>query len=135
MGRSRKPLRPFRSSEVRILHSPPSRPVLLKLTKKMHRLIEIFFKLKDLHTNIRIEIVAGLTTFMTMAYIIFINPVMVSQAGMDFGAAMMATSISAAVATIMMGLYTNYPIVLASGMGENAFLLILSVSEWVFLGK
>jgi AGZA family xanthine/uracil permease-like MFS transporter len=57
----------------------------------MHRLIENFFKLKDLHTNIRIEIVAGLTTFMTMAYIIFVNPAMVSQTGIDFGAAMMAT--------------------------------------------
>ena len=101
----------------------------------MRSLIEIFFKLKDLHTNIRIEIVAGLTTFMTMAYIIFVNPTMISRACMDFGAAMMATSISAAVATIMMGLFTNYPIALASGMGENAFLLILSVSEWGFLGK
>jgi len=71
----------------------------------MRKLIEDFFKLKELNTNIRSEIMAGLTTFMTMAYIIFVNPAIISQTGMDFGAAMMATCISAAVATIMMGLY------------------------------
>lgn len=87
----------------------------------MSRIIENFFKLRELNTNIRIEIVAGLTTFMTMSYIIFVNPAMISQTGMDFGAAMMATCISAALTTIMMGLYVNYPIALAPGMGENAF--------------
>ncbi|MFA5115541.1 MAG: NCS2 family permease, partial [Candidatus Omnitrophota bacterium] len=66
----------------------------------MLRLIERLFNLKNLNTNIRTEIIAGLTTFMAMAYIIFVNPAMISQTGMDFGAAMMATCISAAVATI-----------------------------------
>ncbi|KPK98151.1 MAG: guanine permease [Omnitrophica WOR_2 bacterium SM23_72] len=89
--------------------------------QNLHRVIESFFKLKDLNTNIRTEVMAGVTTFMAMAYIIFVNPAMISQTGIDFGAAMVATSISAAVATILMGLYANYPIALATGMGENAF--------------
>ncbi|MFA4984711.1 MAG: NCS2 family permease, partial [Candidatus Omnitrophota bacterium] len=63
-------------------------------------MIERLFKLKSLNTTIRTEVIAGLTTFMAMAYIIFVNPAMISQTGMDFGAAMMATCISAAVATI-----------------------------------
>jgi AGZA family xanthine/uracil permease-like MFS transporter len=105
----------------------------------MRRIIENFFNLKDLHTNIRLEIVAGITTFMAMAYIIFVNPAMISQTGMDFGSAMMATCISAAVATIMMGLYANYPIALAPGMGENAFFtytvcMTLGISWQVALG-
>lgn len=87
----------------------------------MRKTIEQFFHLKELNTDIRTEIIAGLTTFMAMAYIIFVNPAMISQTGMDFGAAMMATCISAGLATIMMGLYVNYPIALAAGMGENAF--------------
>jgi AGZA family xanthine/uracil permease-like MFS transporter len=58
---------------------------------------------------------------MTMAYIIFVNPAMISQTGMDFGAATMATCVSSAIATILMGVYANYPIALAPGMGENAF--------------
>ena len=105
----------------------------------MKKILENFFKLKDLNTNIRTEVVAGLTTFMTMAYIIFVNPAMISQTGMDFGSAMMATCISAAFATIMMGLYANYPIALAPGMGENAFFtytvcLTMGISWPVALG-
>lgn len=87
----------------------------------MRNSIENFFKIKELNTNIRTEIIAGITTFMTMAYIIFVNPAMISQTGMDFGSAMTATCVSAAIATIIMGLYANYPIALAPGMGENAF--------------
>ncbi len=87
----------------------------------MRQAIENFFKLGHLNTNIRTEVLAGITTFMTMAYIVFVNPAMISRTGMDFGSAMMATCISAAISTIMMGLYANYPIALAPGMGENAF--------------
>ncbi|MDD5085189.1 MAG: NCS2 family permease [Candidatus Omnitrophica bacterium] len=87
----------------------------------MRKIVEAYFKLKELNTDIRTEIIAGITTFMTMAYIIFVNPAMISQTGMDFNSAMAATCISAAVATILMGLYANYPIALAPGMGENAF--------------
>ncbi len=83
--------------------------------------LERFFKLKELNTNLRTEIIAGLTTFMTMAYIIFVNPAIISQAGIDFASAIMATSLSAAFSTILMGLYTNYPIALAAGMGQNTF--------------
>jgi AGZA family xanthine/uracil permease-like MFS transporter len=105
----------------------------------MLRLIERLFNLKNLNTNIRTEIIAGLTTFMAMAYIIFVNPAMISQTGMDFGAAMMATCISAAVATILMGVYANYPIAQAPGMGENAFFtytvcLTMGISWQVALG-
>ena len=87
----------------------------------MKTFIENYFKLKELNSSIQTEVVAGATTFMTMAYIIFVNPSMISKTGMDFGAAMMATCVSAAFATIMMGLYVNYPIALAPGMGQNAF--------------
>jgi AGZA family xanthine/uracil permease-like MFS transporter len=105
----------------------------------MRRLIEDFFRLKELNTSIRTEIIAGLTTFMAMAYIIFVNPAMISQTGMDFQAAMVATCISAGIATIMMGLYVNYPIALAAGMGENAFFtytvcLTMGISWQVALG-
>ncbi len=87
----------------------------------MKNFIEKYFKLNELNTNIRTELIAGATTFMTMAYIIFVNPAMISKTGMDFGAAMTATCLSAAIATIMMGVYVNYPIALAPGMGQNAF--------------
>ena len=87
----------------------------------MRRALERYFALAALGTNVRTEVVAGITTFMTMAYIIFVNPAMISATGMDFGAAMMATCLSAAFATILMGVWVNYPIALAPGMGENAF--------------
>ncbi|MBN1621034.1 MAG: NCS2 family permease [Endomicrobiales bacterium] len=85
------------------------------------KFIEQYFNLEELNTNIRTEIIAGITTFMTMAYIIFVNPAMISQTGMDLGAAMAATCIAAAIATIMMGVYAKYPFALAPGMGINAF--------------
>jgi len=102
-------------------------------------MIEKFFRLKELGTDIRTEVVAGFTTFMAMAYIIFVNPAMISQTGMDFSSAMAATCVSAAVATIMMGVYANYPIALAAGMGENAFFtftvcLTMGISWQVSLG-
>jgi len=70
---------------------------------------------------VRREAAAGLTTFMTMAYIIFVQPQILSGAGMDAGAVMVATCLSAAVATLVMGLWANYPVALAPGMGENFF--------------
>jgi AGZA family xanthine/uracil permease-like MFS transporter len=80
-----------------------------------------FFKLKEHNTSVKTEAVGGVTTFMTMAYIIFVQPVILSQAGMDFGSVMMATIISSVIAMLVMGLYANYPIALAPGMGENFF--------------
>jgi AGZA family xanthine/uracil permease-like MFS transporter len=72
-------------------------------------------------TNVRTEALAGLTTFLTMAYIIFVNPSILAKAGMDQGAVFVATCVAAAVCSIVMGLYANYPIALAPGMGLNAF--------------
>ncbi|MCM8760927.1 MAG: NCS2 family permease [Candidatus Omnitrophica bacterium] len=105
----------------------------------MKDFIERFFGLKTLSTNIKTEILAGFTTFMTMAYIIFVNPAMISQTGMDFGSSLMATCIAAGFATILMGLYANYPIALAPGMGENAFFtytvcITMGISWQVALG-
>ncbi len=80
-----------------------------------------YFRFSELKTGFRSEVIGGVTTFMAMAYIIFVNPAMISRAGMDFGSAMSATCVSAAIATLVMGIYARYPIALASGMGENAF--------------
>ncbi len=71
--------------------------------------------------EIKIEIIAGITTFLTMSYILFVNAQILSECGMDKTAVMMATALSSAVATILMGLYTNYPFALAPGMGLNAY--------------
>ncbi len=105
----------------------------------MKNIISNYFHLRELKSDIRTEIIAGITTFMAMAYIIFVNPAMISQTGIDFGAAMSATCISAAIATIMMGLYVNYPIALAPGMGQNAFFtytvcLTMGISWQIALG-
>ncbi|GHS92916.1 permease [Synergistales bacterium] len=83
--------------------------------------LEKQFKLTERHTDVKTEIWAGITTFMTMAYIIFVNPDIVSKTGMPFDAVMAATCISAAVSCFMMAFMANYPIALASGMGLNAF--------------
>ena len=86
-----------------------------------------YFKFKENGTNTRIEIGAGITTFLTMAYIIFVQPAVLSgrmfgmDTGMDFGAVMMATCLAGALATVIMGVYANYPIAQAPGMGENFF--------------
>lgn len=84
-------------------------------------MLERLFKLKENNTDVRTEVVAGVTTFMTMAYIIFVNPAILSEAGMPFGAVMVATVLSAAFATLLMSLIANYPFALAPGMGLNAF--------------
>lgn len=80
-----------------------------------------FFKLKEHNTTVRTEVIAGLTTFVTMAYILVVNPVYLSVAGMDFNAVFMATCISAAIGTLIMGLYAKLPFAQAPGMGLNAF--------------
>lgn len=83
--------------------------------------MEKFFKLKENGTNVRTEFIAGLTTFITMAYIIFVNPNILSATGMDKGAVFVATIIAAAIGTLVMGLYANVPFAQAPGMGLNAF--------------
>ena len=84
-------------------------------------MLESRFQLKAHGTDARTELMAGLTTFLTMAYIIFVNPSILSDAGMDFGAVFVATCVAAAIGTAIMGLYANYPIALAPGMGLNAY--------------
>lgn len=80
-----------------------------------------FFKLKENNTTVKTEVVAGITTFMTMAYILVINPNMLSAAGMDRGAVFTATVLASIVGTLCMALLSNYPFALAPGMGLNAF--------------
>ncbi|HUI97146.1 MAG TPA: NCS2 family permease [Xanthobacteraceae bacterium] len=82
---------------------------------------ERYFGLAAQGTNPRTELVAGVTTFLTMVYIVFVNPTILGNAGMDKGAVFVATCIAAAVSTLVMALYANYPIALAPGMGLNAF--------------
>lgn len=83
--------------------------------------LESFFKLKEHKTDVKTEVLAGITTFMTMAYILVVNPIMLSEAGMDFGGVFTATALSAVIATLLMALLANYPFGLAPGMGLNAF--------------
>ncbi|HEY1657084.1 MAG TPA: NCS2 family permease [Candidatus Sulfotelmatobacter sp.] len=85
------------------------------------RLIDRYFKLSENQTTIRQEMLGGLTTFVTMAYIVVVNPQILAQAGMPADGVVFATCISAAVATLVMGLYANYPIALAPGMSLNAY--------------
>ena len=83
--------------------------------------VSSFFEFEKYGTSLKKEILAGITTFVTMAYIIFVNPHILSDAGMDFGAVMVATCVSACIATLIMGLYAKYPFALAPGMGLNAY--------------
>jgi AGZA family xanthine/uracil permease-like MFS transporter len=87
-----------------------------------------FFKLQENKTNVRTEIIAGLTTFMTMAYILFLNPNILSATGMDKNAVFFATAIAAGFVTIAMGLVANFPIALAPGMGLNAFFATVALA-------
>ncbi len=84
-------------------------------------MLEKMFHLSEKGTNVKTEILAGVTTFLTMAYILAVNPGILSDSGIPFEAAFLATALSAAFATFIMGFYANYPVALASGMGLNAF--------------
>jgi adenine/guanine/hypoxanthine permease len=84
-------------------------------------LLDRLFALTANGTTVRTEFVAGVTTFLTMAYIVFVNPDILSNAGMDRGAVFVAICLAAAISTLIMALYANYPIALAPGMGLNAF--------------
>jgi AGZA family xanthine/uracil permease-like MFS transporter len=83
--------------------------------------MERYFGFKEHGTSYRKESVAGLTTFLSMAYILFVNPMILADAGMDIGAVFTATALAAAIGTLIMGIVANYPIALAPGMGLNAF--------------
>lgn len=92
-------------------------------------MLERYFKLAAHHTTLRREIIAGLSTFLTMSYIIFVNPAMLSETGMDAGSVFAATCLASALACFIMGFYANYPIALAPGMGLNAFFTYTVVLE------
>lgn len=87
----------------------------------MSNLLERLFHLKEHGSNVKTELLAGLTTFSTMAYIIVVNPAILSSTGMDFGSVMVATILAASFATLFMGLCANYPFALAPSMGLNAY--------------
>src|SRR3954470_21521677 len=82
--------------------------------------LERRFRLADRATNARTEVLGGVATFLTMSYILFVNPAILSAAGLPFDAVAVATAIAAAVASVLMGLLANYPFALASGLGLNA---------------
>ena len=83
-------------------------------------MLEKLFKLNEKKSNVKTEVIAGLTTFLAMAYILGVNPMILGDAGMDGHSVFMATAISAGIASLVMGLLANYPVALAPGMGVNA---------------
>jgi adenine/guanine/hypoxanthine permease len=95
-------------------------------------MLDRYFGLSQQGTDVRTEFIAGVTTFLTMVYIIFVNPIILGNAGMDQGAVFVATCIAAAVSTLVMALYANYPIALAPGMGINAFFAFTVVSTYKY---
>ena len=95
----------------------------------MKQTLELIFKLNDNNTTIKKEFLAGFTTFITMAYIIFVNPQMMAASGMDQGAIFVGTCLAAAIACFVMGIFANWPVGLAPGMGLNAFFTYTVVGE------
>ena len=95
-------------------------------TSGLASVLDRTFGLTAAGTSVPTELRAGLATFLTMAYIMFVNPAILEKAGMDHGAVFVATCLAAALSTAIMGLYANYPIALAPGMGLNAY----SPSPW-----
>ena len=84
-------------------------------------MLEKLFKLSENHTDTKTEVLAGITTFMTMAYILAVNPSIMAATGMDSGAVFTATALAAFVGTLLMAIFANYPFALAPGMGLNAY--------------
>ncbi|WP_293687287.1 NCS2 family permease [uncultured Phascolarctobacterium sp.] len=95
----------------------------------MTTFLENYFRLKEHKTDVRTEVLAGITTFMTMAYILAVNPGILSAAGMDAGAVFTATALGACIGTVLMALFSNYPFALAPGMGLNAFFAYTVVGQ------
>ncbi|WP_343101879.1 NCS2 family permease [Romboutsia sp. MSSM.1001216sp_RTP31141st1_G3_RTP31141_220114] len=93
----------------------------IKNSKGKVNVLENIFKLSENNSNVKTEVLAGITTFMTIAYILVVNPTILGQAGMDKGAVFTATAIASAIGCLIMGLLANYPIILAPSMGINAF--------------
>ncbi|MGB9057095.1 MAG: NCS2 family permease [Pseudolabrys sp.] len=94
--------------------------------------LDRYFGLSGQGTDVRTEFIAGVTTFLTMVYIVFVNPIILGKTGMDQGAVFVATCVAAAVSTLVMALYANYPIALAPGMGINAFFAFTVVLTYTY---
>lgn len=92
-------------------------------------MLERFFQLRENGTSIRTEMIAGVTTYVTMAYILFLNPLILSGTGMDKSAVFFATAVGAAIVTLMMGLFVNFPVALAPGMGLNAYFAVVAAQQ------
>jgi AGZA family xanthine/uracil permease-like MFS transporter len=92
-------------------------------------MLERYFKLGELGTNPRTEVIAGITTFVTMAYILFLNPIILKGTGMSTDAVFFATALGAALVTLMMGLFVNFPVALAPGMGLNAYFAVVASAQ------
>ena len=91
-----------------------------------------FFKFKERGTDMKTEMIAGVTTFMTMAYILAVNPNILGASGMDTGAVFTATALASAIASFCMALFANLPFVLSAGMGLNAYFAYTVVLNWVW---
>ncbi|WP_026174169.1 NCS2 family permease [Effusibacillus pohliae] len=91
--------------------------------------MERLFQLREHGTNIRTELIAGVTTYVTMAYILFLNPLILSATGMDKNAVFFATAVGSALVTLMMGLFVNFPVALAPGMGLNAYFAVVAAQQ------
>jgi AGZA family xanthine/uracil permease-like MFS transporter len=98
----------------------------------MNDFLDRYFALTQNGTDVRTEVIAGVTTFLMMVYIVFVNPAILSAAGMDKGAVFVATCLAAAFSTLVMALYANYPIALAPGMGLNAFFAFTLVLSYKY---
>ena len=92
--------------------------------------MERLFKLRENGTKVSTEVIAGLTTFFAMAYIIAVNPNVLTAAGMPWGAVFLATIIAAIIGTLVMGLFANVPYALAPGVGLNAFFILRGRKPW-----
>ncbi len=95
-------------------------------------MLEAYFKLKEEGSSVRTEVIAGVTTFLTMSYIIFVNPDILSSTGMDRDAVFVATCVAAAIGSAVMGMVANWPIGMAPGMGLNAFFAFTVVAAMGF---
>ena len=89
--------------------------------------LDRFFSISEKQSTVGTEVRAGLVTFLTASYIIFVQPAIMAQAGLDFGAVMTATCIASAIGCLIMGLWANYPIALAPGMGINFYFTLLGL--------
>lgn len=97
--------------------------------------LDRIFHLRENGTTVRTEILAGITTFMTMAYILAVNPTIMSAAGMDKGAVLTATALASLIGTLCMAVFANYPFALAPGMGSMPSLPLPSYCRWATPGK